>query len=178
MSSNPDQIPLLFPTSFFSDFYGYRYFYNPHRPLGMSEEYHLRTIERFKFAIGDRGSRLNFVLADYPDCKGSRFLDRLCEHNQLLQSTIANHCCASFRIWALRISHSGDQLSMPSVEYRISRSFCEARLTLSPSNIREHDEAIGHINAVYARFFLRALIVNDKLPYLTPTGRLDDSTVD
>lgn len=46
--------------------FGYPYFYNPHRPLGLiSKSYFIRSLTRFWEACGTEANKIVFVLSDY-----------------------------------------------------------------------------------------------------------------
>ena len=106
-SSPTDMFPL--ESSIKSNLFGYPYFYNPHRKLGLeSKDYFFRTLRRWKAATSSP-SEVTFLLADYSNNPGSIFFHHpyspLNSLSELLSSLVCNHKIVLLRLNIFETNH-------------------------------------------------------------------------
>lgn len=142
--------------------YGFPYFYNPHRPLGdVSKDYFMRCIKRAQKLFNDRSSRIDFVLADFPDQQGNRFLDHVCDSPLNLITPLVENLSCKFRVWVVRISHDLSRDRLPQITTRLNAPLAISHFRLS-STLSRNDDLLNDITGpIYARMFLRSIKICD-----------------
>lgn len=91
--------------------YGYNYLYNPHRKLGGSKDYFIRTLNRFNVAI-DGIEPISFFVADYKNKEGSSFFLNPIAQIKYIKETLLSRCQPIFSITMLRIELCNDNRVM------------------------------------------------------------------
>jgi len=97
--------------------YGFPYFYNPHRPLGTSMEYHIRCLNRFKLVNTNPQIRKEFFFADRLDNKGETYFKDPKMALEFIATTINSSVSGEFRITLCRINTTKTTLPCVNEEY-------------------------------------------------------------
>ena len=100
-NSRSDMFPLI--SSAETNLFGYPYFYNPHRKLGIeSKEYFMRTLRRWENSTS-LGLNVTFLLADYMNNPGNIFFDDAEKQLAALSGLLSSKLACRHRIILVRL---------------------------------------------------------------------------
>jgi hypothetical protein len=103
-----DLFPLV--SSANTNIFGYPYFYNPHKKLGVeSKEYFMRTLDRWD-KVTSSACNVTFLLTDYTNNPGNIFFDDALQKLKPLSTILSSKLCCKHRIILIRLRLACDQL--------------------------------------------------------------------
>lgn len=111
--------------------YGFPYFLNPHRPQGLSMDYHLRCINRFKSVVSNPLIRKEFLFSDRLDNPGETYFHNITEAVTYIRHIINQHVLGTYNITVCRIGTTNS--SCIDIERTYLPNICVISLRLPPS---------------------------------------------
>jgi hypothetical protein len=160
-----DMFPLV--SSADTNLFGYPYFYNPHRKLGIeSRDYFMRTLDRWEKATSS-GVNTTFVLADYTNNAGNIFFDDARNKLKVLSESLSAKLACRHRIILVRLSLCGStqflhcnriellhqgivQMTMPyPISYHKTQDLHDMAITIIGAELKRMLECWGAENLRY-----------------------------